>query len=176
MLSVKNKEILFEELNNIGSKEIQFYLYERIMDNYSSWILCCGINSSYTLENAWKDIVDCFAVYFQANLTLEIERSNMYIIFFIENEISNKLKMTIEYDRYSCRKIILNEKYPKLDSDKEKKIENLIFNIEEYQEDIGIETLSNWLENNEPTVMEIYKKFKNGIISIEEAFSKYSNV
>ena len=175
-MSSNKRDIFHKELNALGNADQQFYLFERVMANYSSWILCCGIDSIDTLEKTWEEIVDCFAIYFQANLTLEIERSNVYLIFFIENEIPNQIKMKIEYDRYCCRKMIVNEKYPKLDSDIEKKIENLIFNIEEYQENVETITLNSWLEKNEPTIVEIYKKFKNGNVKIEDAFSEYNNI
>lgn len=175
-MSSNKREILLNELNDLGIYDMQIYLYERIMGNYSSWILCCGINSIKTLENKWEDIVDCFAVYFQANLVLEIERSNLYLIFFFENEIPNQLKMIIEYDKYSCRKIIINEAYPKSDGDIEKKIDSLIFNIGEYQEDIEMKTLNTWLAKNEPNIFEIYTKFKNRDIKIEDAFSEYNNI
>lgn len=180
-MSSVNKETLLEELRSIGKGEMEFYLYERIMHEsvikeYSSWILCCGISSSDDLNKEWENIVDCFAVYFQTTLPSEIERSNLYIIFFIGNEVSNELKMKIEYDRYSSRKIIVTEKYPKSDSDKEKIVDNLIFTIGDYQENAQTETLNNWLENNEPILSELYQRFINGVINIEDAFSEYSNL
>lgn len=170
-----DKDILFRELDTI-SEDIEFYLYERTMGNYSSWILCCGIDSLNILEETWEEIVDCFAIYFQANLKLEIERSNMYLVFFIESEITNKLKMQIEYDRYCCRKIIINEKYPELDDDRKNKIEGLIFRIEEYKEEAETKILSNWIENTDTVLWKIYVDFKNGTINIEDAFSQFSDI
>lgn len=180
-MSSVNKKILFEQLNQIEDSKIQFYLYERNMNKnvnqkYSSWILCCGINSSNILERTWEDIVDCFAVYFQTKLDLEIERSNLYIIFFLESEISNQLKMTIEYDRYSSRKIIVNEKYSQSDDEREKKIEDLIFFINEYQENIEEPMLFNWVEDKEPVLNRLYEKFINGNSTIENAFAEYSDI
>lgn len=179
-MSSVNKEILYEELKNIRCGKIQFYLYERVMNrsvvkNYSSWILCCGINSSDVLEKEWENIVDCFAIHFQTILPSEIERSNLYIVFFIENQISNQLRMSIEYDRYSSRKIVINQKYPESDSDKEKIIENLIFSINEYPESVTTKMLGSWLEDKEPILNELYRKFTSGIVDIEDAFSEYSN-
>ncbi len=166
---------LFRELSTVQNKGVQFQLFEKQMMNYSSWVLCCGMDSIGTLENKWEDIVDCLAVYLQAKLTSQIERSNVYLILFIEHEIPNHLKMKIEYDRYCCRKIIVNEKIPESGIDIEEKIKDLIFNIKEYQQDGESNTLSNWLEDNEPSLLEIYKVYENEQ-SIENAFGLYSSI
>jgi hypothetical protein len=166
---------LFQELDAIKKGSLQYYLYERTMMNYSSWILCCGIDSTSTLENTWEDIVDCLAVYLQAKLTSQIERSNVYLILFIEHEISNHLKMKIEYNRYCCRKIIINEKFPESDRDRQKIIEDLIFCIKEYQPDGQSNTLNSWLESTEPSLLKIYNEYEKGL-SIEDTFSLYSSI
>ncbi|MFL0267933.1 ABC-three component system middle component 1 [Candidatus Clostridium radicumherbarum] len=162
-------------MSTVQNKDVQFRLIERKMVNYSSWVLCCSMDSVGKLENTWKSIVDCLAVHLQAKLTSEIERSNVYLLLFIEQEIPNYLKMKIEYDRYCCRKLIINEKMPELDIDIQGKIEDLIFNIKEYQQDAESNTLSSWLENNEPSLLEIYEVYKKGS-SIENVFTLYSGI
>lgn len=174
MSSIKMDE-LFQELNIIGKGNIQFHLWERAMGNYGAWILCCGINSSNILEDTWEDIVDCLAIYLQANLTPQIERSNIYLIFFLEQQVPNYLKMKVEYDRYCCRKIVINEKFPQSDRDREKKIEDLIFYVKEYEQIGELDTLDRWLENNEPSLLKIYKEYEKGL-SIENAFNLYGDI
>lgn len=164
---------LYKELKTIESRGIKFYLHKRIMANYNSWILCCKIDSSI-LEDIWEDIVDCVAVHLQAKLTSQIERSNIYILFFLNEEVSSKLKRKIEYNRYCCRKIIINENLPTCDVDRQNKIESLIFYIEDYKFEGELNTFTKWLEEHDLSLVKIYREYEKSA-SIENAFKLYIN-
>lgn len=174
-------DLLYKELKNIGNNESKFYLYKRLMNRgvkkvYNSWVLCCGFTSVENLENEWEDIIECFACDFQTQLESEIERSNLYVVFFIENSVPNNLKMEIEYDRYSSRKIIINQKYPENLNQLEDIIENLIFNIRDYKEVVVTKTLSKWLQTNEPILDKLSDDYSKGVTNISDAFWNYSKL
>lgn len=167
--------ILFNELGKIKDDKIKFYLYKKYMNNYNAWILCCDIDSNKILDNTWEDIVDCVAIHLQANLELEIERSNIYIVFFLNDIISKKLKMEIEYDKYSSRKIVINEKCPQSGEEIEKKVDSFIFNIENKPDTLSMDSLKKWMLSNEKEMLNVYTEYEKGD-AIEKVLHDYMKI
>lgn len=58
------------------------------------------------LHEAWRKIVNSTAVYIQGELASLLERSNLYVWFWVEEEISLELKRKIENDTYSSKKFV----------------------------------------------------------------------
>lgn len=61
------------------------------------------------LDKNWRKLSNDLAWFFQANLEKDIERWNLYIIYFVRNEVDKNLQYTIEQDKYSTRKIVIDE-------------------------------------------------------------------
>lgn len=65
------------------------------------------ISDETLLSKKWREISNFIAIYFQNKLESEFERWNLYIFYILASEISNELKYSIENDKFSCRKIVL---------------------------------------------------------------------
>ena len=65
------------------------------------------ISNETLLSKKWREISNFIAIYFQNELESEFERWNLYIFYIITTEISNELKYNIENDKFSCRKIVI---------------------------------------------------------------------
>jgi hypothetical protein len=64
-------------------------------------------NSDLTeLEIKWNNIVSAISMIYQANIDVEFEKWNLYIIFICSNIVPKELKAKIENDKYSSRKIV----------------------------------------------------------------------
>jgi len=66
------------------------------------------VKSVEELKNLWEPLADEIAVYFQAGLENEYESWNLYVVFISHIEIPKQLKYEIQNDKYSSRKIVLD--------------------------------------------------------------------
>lgn len=83
------------------------------------------------LEDIWESLTDKIAVYFQSTLENEFETWNVYIVFLSTIKIPRKIKYEIENDKYSSRKIVIDELSPPIDeSEIKKKISKKIFRLD----------------------------------------------
>jgi hypothetical protein len=109
------------------SKEIN-YLQEKFSnDSLTHWIEQNGVRfhiftiQSKTIEQLdinWESLTDMIAGYYQADIEDEYETWNFYIVFLSEFEIPKNLKYKIENDKYSSRKIVLDNMLPPIDDKK----------------------------------------------------------
>jgi len=77
-------------------------------NDFDTHIFTLVMESEEELNDLWGIINRDMALYFQAKLLKDIERWNIYIIFFVIEEVSAKLKYIIEQDKYCARKIIID--------------------------------------------------------------------
>lgn len=72
-------------------------------------IFTIQIDSEMHLKEIWESLTDRIAIDFQADFENEFESWNVYVVFLSESEISRGLKYKIENDKYSSRKIVMDE-------------------------------------------------------------------
>lgn len=142
---------------NETNDDIYIKPFKRDMGNYFSWIICCRIPSSERLKKLWNEIVDSAAVYLQAELESLVERSNLYIIFFVDYEVPDDLRTLIEQDKYSSRKVILHETMPLSDAKLSDRIEKLLFTLEVFNSQLSEEEeLENWIKDEDNLIYNLF--------------------
>lgn len=62
--------------------------------------------SEIELSDCWRQISNAIALYYQADLNDEFKKWNTYLFVLLEDNISKRLKYTIENDTFSNRKIV----------------------------------------------------------------------
>jgi hypothetical protein len=104
---INNKLDFIKEQLQIENFEI--ICFKKYLCNYEVNIICCHFENKETLKEYWCQVVDYVAINIQAELSKVIELFNVYIIFFC-NGVDEDLIYTIEQDKYSSRKIVINDK------------------------------------------------------------------
>lgn len=108
------KEIT-EQINNLKEDIMceEFYLkhFQKEMENYYSNVICYEFLSADDMMKNWKEAVNNVAMYVQAKLKKTIEIYNVYIIFFCK-DVPGEITNIIEQNKYSSRKIVMNNKMP----------------------------------------------------------------
>jgi hypothetical protein len=62
----------------------------------------------HTLDTEWEKISGTIAAYYQASLVDQFTKWNIYVCYLCKTPISINLKYKIENDRFSSRKIVLD--------------------------------------------------------------------
>ncbi|MBN2816039.1 MAG: hypothetical protein JXQ67_05100 [Campylobacterales bacterium] len=95
------------DLQNYVRSGLKLYICEDT--NFNLYIFSMHLDEE-TMKNHWENIQNKIALNFQSNLDKEIELWNIYIVFFLENEIVKQdLKYKIENDHYCARKIVIDK-------------------------------------------------------------------
>jgi len=78
-------------------------------DQYNIHIFSIQFKNEAELLEVKDDLIDFIAIYFQSQ-TLEknIERWNIYQVFFVEESISKDIKQQIEQDKFATRKLVFD--------------------------------------------------------------------
>lgn len=144
------------KLNSEKLKELKKVLSNRTITHWvrdmkvKCHIFTIQINAKMKLEEIWQDIVDEIAAYFLTVFENEYETWNFYIVFLADFKIPKDVKYKIENDKYSSRKIVMDE-LPK-PIDKEKIINNISKRI--FQLDIGMEKNAEKPQENLSKIMD----------------------
>ncbi len=94
------------ELQNYVRNGLKLYMCKD--DKFNVYVFTIVLDEE-RLNSNWENIQNKVALDFQSNLEKEIELWNIYVIFFIENQIEQKeLKYKIENDHYCARKIVID--------------------------------------------------------------------
>lgn len=87
--------------------------------NYNLYVFSATLENELELERLWEGLTNAIAVFFQSELEREIEIWNIYMVFIVKEKVSRDIKYKIEQDKYSTRKIVLdNIKNTRYDEDK----------------------------------------------------------
>lgn len=173
---LRDDEKLAPLLDNINLHDIDIKLYKRHMEGqYYSWILCCGFLNADSLLSNWTSIVNGAALYIQAELENAIERYNLYIVFFVNNEVTGELKMQIEQDKYSSRKLIISEPLPSSTNEINERIDKLLFNVKPVDKHLDEEILlEEWLAEVDPTFYALYLQYNDRPQFISDFLKEYA--
>lgn len=105
-----NKEVLLSTLNKnfLNGYEITYYIVNEGKINYNLHFFCCFFDSQEELNKRYSDVNESIAFEFQSNLKKNIEKWNIYIFYFVKNEVFVKYKLNVEQDKYSTRKYVID--------------------------------------------------------------------
>jgi hypothetical protein len=102
-----NKKDISKDLNEFSQYNLQ--LWENNKEKFITNIFIVTLTDENVLSEIWENLIAKIAFHYQSNLEKEIELWNIYVIFFIENQIEQKeLKYKIENDHYCARKIVID--------------------------------------------------------------------
>lgn len=92
-------------------------------------VFCFKCENDSLLNEKWEDITSYLACNFQTGFETEFEKWNFYLLFFLENTCPVDLKYEIENDKFSSRKLVLDN-YPSKSRDYKTIIKNKIFDLD----------------------------------------------
>lgn len=107
-ICIEDEEELKDNISDSGSKVVHM---KREVKGYFIHVICCQFSDVKELENNWEELVTNVADIVQKKLKELIEIFNIYIIFFqvgIDEFVVDK----IEQNKYSSRKLVINQKMP----------------------------------------------------------------
>lgn len=103
---VKSDFLIDEKLLNAGGLTSWKKEYER----FNIYFFTAVHNSVEELMNSYSKIRDYIAVYFQGDyLTKDVERWNIYQFHLLKCFVDPNLKQLVEQDKFSTRKIVLDQ-------------------------------------------------------------------
>lgn len=122
LLKEKDNSLVFENL----------ICWEKKEENYSIYIFSIQLQGEKALIDIKNDLRDYLAIYFQSQtLEKDIERWNIYQVFFVEESISKDIKQQIEQDKFATRKLVFDNLDRVLgDEEIERRINAEIFEFE----------------------------------------------
>lgn len=93
--------------------------YPKYRDNLTVWkmplkgckryIITLELESHEDLKELWEPVQNDAAFHLQAKIKSLKSRREMYIVYLVKGLVSQELKEQIESDRYSMRKIVVDE-------------------------------------------------------------------
>lgn len=90
-----------------SSEKLQCFIKEE--ENYKIYIFTMQIKEVEELLKIKDDFRDYLAIYFQSQtLEKDIERWNIYQVFFIEESIRKDIKQQVEQDKFATRKLVFD--------------------------------------------------------------------
>ena len=114
--------------DNISDNKCKIVHMKRKSNGYFINVICCQFSDEEQLKNNWEELVTNVADVVQKNLVKRIEIFNVYIIFFQE-EVDTATVDLIEQNKYSSRKLVINEKMPEDKDELEKIISEKLFEL-----------------------------------------------
>lgn len=104
------KEEIIEMINKKSNifRRYEIKAWIKPQKTYEITIFTILVKNSVDLLNSWEALTNDIAIHFQSELTKNIERWNIYVVFLINELVSKELKYHIEQDKFSSRKIIFD--------------------------------------------------------------------
>lgn len=103
--SIIEKLINFNE--NLSHLKLNCWINSQ--KDFNIYIFSSFINDEKHLLTYYNELNDVIAVHFQSELSKDIEKWNLYLVFFVSEKVSKSTKYKIEQDKYSTRKLIFDE-------------------------------------------------------------------
>lgn len=102
------------EFLNSAFPEVEFSLYQAKVHkedtNAFLSVFACWINNEEMLEQLWSRINSLIGAEYQVNLQDDFSSWNIYLVFFMPQKLSNRLKYTIENETFFVRKLVVDGK------------------------------------------------------------------
>ncbi|MED3575476.1 ABC-three component system middle component 1 [Cytobacillus praedii] len=101
------------------------------LNNYNVYMFTVVLNDQEELLENWKDISGDIAIYFQGELTNDIEIWNIYLLFLVQGSVDSEVRYIIEQNKYSSRKLVVENVMRPLDDENINNIlEEKLFRVE----------------------------------------------
>ena len=97
--------------DNILDEDCKIIYLKQKAEDYFIHIVCCQFTNAESLKMDWKELVSNVSEVVQKELKELIEIYNVYIVFF-QPQVEESLVYTIEQNKYSSRKLVINQKMP----------------------------------------------------------------
>ncbi|EAA5206265.1 hypothetical protein DTU20_15655 [Salmonella enterica subsp. enterica serovar Westhampton] len=94
--------------------EVRFLLFKSEPYTYISCFVCL-VDDELELLRLWKKVVSVIAYDYQANFEQKFEAWNIYLVFVCSGPVSKKNKYEIENDKFSMRKMVVENAIPDFD-------------------------------------------------------------
>ncbi|MBE6021605.1 MAG: hypothetical protein E7231_00060 [Cellulosilyticum sp.] len=88
--------------------ELNCWLKEEADKSFNIYIFSMQLQSNNMLNKNWNRFINNISVHFQSGLSKNIERWNIYTVFFVNEKINSELKYKIEQDKFSTRKLVFD--------------------------------------------------------------------
>ena len=114
--------------------ELDCWIKKEADEGFNIYIFSMQINSTDELDKNWNKFVNNISLYFQSKLEKDIERWNIYTVFFVNEKVNNSLKYLIEQDKFATRKFIYDSERQYMDifkishDTKKEKISEILYN------------------------------------------------
>jgi hypothetical protein len=115
MSLLQNDEVVSElfEKSSRKQKYSQLKCFEKVVNKNRNNEFSIHIFSDYSdscdeLREKWKDVNSDIAWFFQSEREIDIERMNIYIIYFVKDVVPVTFKSIVEHDKYSTRKMVVD--------------------------------------------------------------------
>lgn len=134
------------------------------------------VNSDEIL-NSYAEVRDHVAITFQSQfLEDDAERWNVYIFFFVREKVSDSVKQLIEQDKFSTRKIVIDNIQQEINDEYVKSlIYQEIFDFEVEKRDVNQEPIMNVIQKNNPIVYDfLYGLGGNGEKNLDDFINSLS--
>lgn len=137
--------------------KFQIICWEKKEPQFSIHIFSSVYQTADNLMSNFEDVRDYIAVYFQSQtLELDIERWNLYEFIFVKEPLNDLQKQKIEQDKFSTRKVVIDNLTTEIDDDSIKScIVNELFTFEIVKRQIDQETVVDCLTKDHKDVIDI---------------------
>ena len=122
--------------DNISDNKCKIVHMKRKSNGYFINVICCQFSDEEQLKNNWEELVTNVADVVQKNLVKRIEIFNVYIIFF-QSEINGVIEDSIEQNKYSSRKLVINKRMPESNEELKGIINQKLFELNIEKDDMG---------------------------------------
>ncbi|PEF43869.1 hypothetical protein CON22_24970 [Bacillus cereus] len=132
--------------------------------DFNYYIFTCDIESEEELLLKYEVVNDTIALDWQSTLSKNIEKWNIYLFYFLKNEVSDKTRYMVEQNKYSTRKIVYFTNNKSLNfEEKTKVIINKLFTINLVQNTNGdfAYSLEDLIDKEEPNLKGYLNRYPN---------------
>ena len=163
-----------QEISSENYDEISCWVKEE--KNYDIYIFSVIVESEEKLSSVWEVVTSDIASYFQSELEKDIEIWNIYIVFVCPKAVSKELKDLVEQNKYSSRKLVLNEVSVRDEKDLKCILINKLFDLQIERKDQGDSTDNDYLN-----YIELIEKHNNKLYNLlsqnyDDLFETYLEV
>jgi hypothetical protein len=107
-MSLIKSHILENTVESFAGSSI-FQCWEKQEKSHSVYVFSIYIENQQELSNNCKEAKRFIATYIQGLLIdKDVERWNLYLVFLVKGNVDPKIKYVIEQDKFSSRKIVLD--------------------------------------------------------------------
>lgn len=139
--------------------------WKKVEENYNIYIFSIQLKNEEELLKIKDDLRDYLAIFFQSQtLEKDVERWNIYQVFFMQEPISLDVKLEIEQDKFATRKLIFDDVQMVLsDQEVEEKIYAEIFDFSINKKIPITDSLLDNLDIEEQGILSIIEKANGDI-------------